>query len=449
MLFNSQIFLFVFLPLVLFICLWRPLIRWRAELLVAASFIFYGYSGLTHVVALIAEILIVFWMMRDISGRFARLRLAVAIGIPALGLIFFKYRGFLAANLMGAEGVRQLSVFQDLILPAGISFFTFHLLSFAIDRWSGKIPAMPTLRDFSLYICFFPQLVAGPILRWSDVSEPLSKLRLFRPALADVRACIGYMCWGLVLKVLLADGLAGVMDPLIKHVGALTPAATAYVVAGYSFEIYFDFYGYSLVAYGLGRLFGFRFPDNFRRPYESLNPKAFWRRWHITLSSWLRDYLYLKLGGNHAYTRNILIVFGLCGLWHGAGWNYVVWGLYHALLVIGYGRVQPAWDRLPALAQRGLTFGLVSLGWTLFLFDFSKAWTLLSTRGDVAVAGWGAWGLLAASAVVCFGVNVEKLTAAMDWPRPRAAAYSAALAVLAVAVVLYVDTSRDFIYFRF
>ena len=186
---------------------------------------------------------------------------------------------------------------------------------------------------------------------------------------------------GLAAKVLIADTLAHYLAPFVGLPATLATSTSLFVLFGYSFQIYFDFYGYSLIAIGLGRLFGFHLPDNFLRPYESLNPKDFWRRWHVSLSYWIRDYLYLPMGGNRRYHLNIAIVFTLVGLWHGARWNFVVWGLYHAGLVVVYALVARYWDRLPGLPQIALNFLLVSFGWVLFLFDFEGAAAFLQKPG--------------------------------------------------------------------
>jgi alginate O-acetyltransferase complex protein AlgI len=386
--------------------------------------------------------------------------LVLAVFLPAAALAYFKYADFLAANFLFFAGpsdttTHAFSIFRSAILPAGISFYTFHLISYCLDRRSGRIPDNPPFSHFALYITFFPHLVAGPILRYNDIKDALDSLNRFMPSAEDVASAISYVCMGLAAKVLIADMLGGYVDDLV-HAGPgnLTRAAALFVVFAYSFQIYFDFYGYSLVAIGLARLFGFRFPDNFKRPYEALNPKDFWRRWHVSLSMWLRDYVYLPLGGNRRYTLNILCVFALCGLWHGAGWNFVVWGLYHAILVLAYAAVGPVWDRLPKLVQSGLNFSAVSMGWVLFLFNFDDAYKFLTGslwqgQGGVGIGQPFSILVLAMAAFVCFGLNIEALAARADRPASRALAFTGAMAMLAIAVVLGINMSRDFIYFRF
>ena len=433
---------------------------WRTWLLLAASWFFYGVSGLEHLGVLVAGIVWVYLLARHDALVGRTWLLVVTILGPILALVYFKYSGFLVANVAPSAALadESFSLFSDVVLPAGISFFTFQLISFAIDRYRGDIPTVPRFADFALYISFFPQLVAGPILRFDQVRSPLQHLARFRPDADAVMAALGYICFGLAVKVLVADSLDGFLTPLEAEPGRLAPDAAAYVVGAYSFQIYFDFYGYSLIAIGLGRLFGFDFPDNFRRPYSAANPRAFWRRWHITLSYWIRDYLYLPLGGNRSYVRNIAIVFAAAGLWHGAGWTFVIWGLYHALLVIGYHLSAPVWDRLPMLLQQAVNFVLVSIGWLLFLFDWAELGAFASSigaafGGDTAETllstSLPAWLMLALAATICFGVRIERIVQAFVRSTGAQFAYGGGLGLLLVASLMYFDRSQTFIYFRF
>lgn len=313
---------------------------------------------------------------------------------------------------------------------------------------------MPSFANFALYISFFPQLVAGPIVRLSQVRESIERLPVFGASAVDFAEGGALFVLGLGYKVLLADRLHGAVLPLAGAPGELSSLSATYVLLAYSFQIYFDFFGYSLCAIGLGRFFGFRFPDNFLRPYESLNPREFWRRWHVTLSYWIRDYLYLPLGGNRRYVRNILIVFAAAGLWHGAGWSFVAWGLYHESLVLLYKALGKFWDTWPKILQRAVTFFLVSAGWTLFLFDFNGALAFWRSAFNFGIAGvepapdLGMWILLLASAAVCFGIQTDKIVAASTslW---REVTMGVGFSVLFVAVLLLVDQSQTFIYFRF
>ncbi len=457
MIFNDFAFIFLFLPLTLAGFLVTPRTV-RKPLLLAFSLVFYGLSGMEHVVVLAFCVAWV-WAFTRTNRIVGSLPMLVgAITGPLIALFYYKYLGFFVRDVLHLPQawLGSLGVVTDKLLPAGISFFTFHLVAFAVDRFRGDIPEQPRPQHFALYIAFFPHLVAGPILRYHDVVGSLANLDRFRPAEADYVKAIGYFSFGLGAKVLLADGLSEFVQPLSRTPDALAPVAALYVTAAYSFQIYFDFYGYSLMAMGLAFLFGFDFPKNFDRPYESLNPKEFWRRWHMTLGTWIRDYLYFPLGGNRNYVRNILIVFTLCGLWHGAAFQFVVWGAYHGMLVAGYKAVAPAWVRMPRLLQQVSTFALVSLGWILFLFDFTDAWRfahsllgLASTHGRVDGPQADAWGMLLVAALCCFLINPERLTD--RWARSirMPVLGGAAYAGLFLLAVLFIDRSKSFIYFRF
>jgi alginate O-acetyltransferase complex protein AlgI len=457
MIFNSFAFLLLFLPMTLLVFRLAPG-RFRESFLLAASLLFYAISGVEHVVVLA---LCVVWVWAFTGSQLIcgnRLRLTLAIAGPAAALLFYKYAGFIARDVLSLspELVATLNLTNDKLLPAGISFFTFHLIAFAIDRFRGEIDQPPTASHFGLYIAFFPHLVAGPILRYHDVAKSIENLPRFKVSEADWNRVIGYFCSGLALKVLLADGLSRQIAPLAKAPGGLEPLAALYVLIGYSFQIYFDFWGYSLMAMGLAFAFGFDFPQNFDRPYESLNPRDFWRRWHKTLGTWIRDYLYLPFGGNQHFIRNILIVFALCGLWHGAAWQFVVWGIFHGCLVVFYSITARVWDRAPILFQQFLTFTLVSLGWVLFLFDFKAARAFIGSLSGMsegahllpAPSGEG-WGLLLLAAFVCFFIHPERIFAATNRQGWVGYAQATGYAVVFSLAILFLDRSDSFIYFRF
>jgi alginate O-acetyltransferase complex protein AlgI len=457
MIFNEFRFLALFLPAVLIAFFFLVPVSRRRELLLFFSLMYYGFSGIEHLLVLMAGLVWVYFFCRTGSITNNGWQLAVAIIGPASGLVYYKYSGFLLASVLQLSddgAVQTFSVFKNILLPAGISFFTFQMISFAIDRYRGTIAEIPSFRSFALYVSFFPQLVAGPILRFDQVSGPIANLARFVPTRRNIADAMAYIVFGMMIKVLLADSLSRIMAPTIVDPAALNIDGSTYVLLGYSFQIYFDFYGYSLIAIGLGRLFGFDFPDNFLRPYEANNPREFWRRWHVSLSYWIRDYLYIPLGGNRRYSLNIAITFAVCGLWHGAGWNFVVWGLYHGFLVAGYSKIAPLWDRLPVFLQRIFNFSLVSLGWLLFLFDFDGAQALFLSltgygTGTMASPNAGSWLLLTLAAIVCFGFNFEKIIAG-NWSKPKpAAAYGAALGVIFFVTLLFIDVSQTFIYFRF
>ena len=454
MIFNQFSFLLIFLPAVLAAFYCPGAQRLRVGVLLLASFVFYGLSGLEHAAVLIFGIAWVYAATRSPAIRGSRARLVIAVVPPLGALVFYKYLGFLLAPF-GGQGAREnFSLFSEILLPAGISFFTFQLMAYAIDRYRGEVAEPPGFARFALYVSFFPQLVAGPIVRLHEVIDRLVRLADQRLTTAEASRAIAYICAGLAAKVLLADTLDAHQAAYVADPGGLSPIAAGYVVLAYSFQIYFDFFGYSLIAIGLGLLFGFHLPRNFARPYEAPNPREFWRRWHITLSFWIRDYLYVPLGGNSHYVRNILIVFAVCGLWHGAGWTFIAWGLFHGVLVVAYHGCRGAWDRLPRLVQQAGTFTLVSLGWLLFVFDFAGFGAFMaSLAGQSAVSqadpNADMWLMLAVSALACFAFPFERWTEAVAGGRWSSAGRTVAAAFMLVAAMLFLDRSGTFIYFRF
>jgi len=446
MLFNSPVFLMLFLPVSAALFFWAPLRRWRLPLVTVLSLLFYDISaGDRQLLILAVCIAWVHFLSRPGSGR----RLALALALPVSVLLYFKY----AAFLLGMIGLAGLVPPSKEGIPAGISFYVFHLASFAIDRYRGDVAARPGLATFASYVSFFPQLIAGPITRFRQVGDSLRRLPDFRASAASVWAAVALFVVGLGSKVLLADPLDRVLSPLFHHVEALDRLTALFAIFGYSFRIYFDFYGYSMMAMGLGLAFGVVLPRNFDQPYRSFSPQEFWRRWHMSLSFWIRDYLYLPLGGNRHRVRNILIVFAVCGLWHGAGWNFIVWGLYHGLLVLGHAATRRGWERLPRPAGQALTFLLVSFGWPLFALDLPSFVLLAQTvvTGGAAAApaiAPASWLLLAAAALVTFAVNTDRLASlAPDggffrWRQT-------VLALVALASLTLIEGSRPFIYFQF
>ena len=453
--FNSFEFLFVFLPVTLVLFNLPLLRRLRVGGLLLASLVFYGFSGWLHAAILLVNIVWV-WSVansRAIEGSVGRLTLAVLP--PLLSLFYFKYLGFFldAIGIATDNWATDFTLFSQSILPAGISFFTFQLVAYAIDRFRGEVPNPPSLNRFALFISFFPQLVAGPILRFRDVLSPLALVDKFSLERNAAAQALGYVALGLALKVLIADTLGSYISALTNNMEILGKTAAIFVVFGYSFQLYFDFYGYSLAAIGLGVLFGFRFPDNFLRPYESRNIREFWRRWHVTLSYWIRDYLYLPLGGNRSYIRNIIIIFVICGLWHGAGWNFVIWGAAHGVLVAMYHRSRQWWDILPDVIQIISTFVIVSVLWLLFLFDFHKLELFLS---GVQKNGWQfgdvtpeMWAMLGLAAFVCFGPKLEPIAENVEDGTRRVIARNIGFGLAFVAVLVFLNRSGTFIYFRF
>ena len=374
--FSSPGFLFAFFPVFFLIYYAAPASARNAVLLVS-SLAFYTIDGGYVTGVLVVSILVNQGIGRLLAGmrpgraRFGLLWLGIALNL--VPLVHYKYWTFLVGvshDALMPAGIQIMLAPGGIVLPAGISFFTFQGLSYLVDIYRGEIAAAPGLVSFGMYHTLFPQLIAGPIVRYIEIEDRVAQ----RPiALADVEAGILRFCWGLAKKIIIADSMGTLADRMFALPPGQLGIDAAWVGAlAYTLQIYFDFSGYSDMAIGLGRMLGFKFPENFDLPYRSLSITEFWRRWHMTLSRWFRDYVYISLGGNRAgpvrTTINLFTVFLLCGLWHGAAYTFVVWGCYHgALLVIERlarrrGRSRP----LPAVLGWPVTLLLVVVGWVVF-----------------------------------------------------------------------------------
>jgi alginate O-acetyltransferase complex protein AlgI len=359
MVFSSIDFLFIFLPA--FLAAYAALPAKNAAI-VLFSLAFYFVGEGWYVVIVLASVGMNYGFGLAISSRDGVARkqfLIAAITANLLGLIFFKYSGFIA-SLFG------VAISMHLLL--GISFFTFHAISYLIDVYRRDAPVEHSLPNLALYILMFPQLIAGPILRYAKIAP-----QLVERSVTGLHVYYGllYFFVGLGAKVLIADAMAGIADPLFDRWQQLSMIEAWIAALSYTFQIYFDFSGYSAMAIGLGLICGFDFPQNFNFPYVSQSITEFWRRWHMTLSSWFRDYLYIPLGGNRhgeAKTyRNLVTVFVLCGLWHGAAWTFLIWGLYHGLLLIVERMVlSRVLQRAPSVIRHVYAMLAVTIGWVLF-----------------------------------------------------------------------------------
>ncbi len=388
MVFASPIFLFLFLPLTLAAYFALPR-SWRNGVLLVASLVFYAWGEARYLPLIVASVAFNWTLGRAIGGagdsRSRKLWLVVAIigNLAALGL--FKYANFAAANInalapvlapvlpVGALAVAAIP------LPLGISFFTFHAISYVVDVYKRNADAERSMPRFALYILLFPQLIAGPIIRWRDIAAQLGT-RAQR--IADFAWGARRFVLGLGKKVLIANTLGRAADAVFGLPAAELTTPLAWLgLACYTLQIYFDFSGYSDMAIGLMRMFGFRILENFNYPYVARSVREFWRRWHISLSNWFRDYLYIPLGGNQRGERrayaNLVIVFLLCGLWHGASWPFVLWGAWHgAFLVLERAgldrllrRVGPNSPRISRLVCHAYALLAVMGGWVLFRCD--------------------------------------------------------------------------------
>ena len=349
MLFSSITFLFVFLPVTLAVYyLAAP--QMRNLVMLAASLFFYAWGEPVYIILMMLSILMNYFCGLDIDGkreypRSARRSLIFAVTANLLVLAFFKYYGLIMETL---NAVLPVEIpYRVLSLPIGISFYTFQALSYVIDVYKGKVRAQKKFTYFALYICMFPQLIAGPIVRYVDIDEQL-KQRSF--GIVKFGRGVMFFVRGLAKKVILANSIGEVYTQVTQLPVGTVSVLTAWIgCLAYAFQIYFDFSGYSDMAVGLGKMFGFEFRRNFHYPYVSKNVTEFWRRWHISLSTWFREYVYIPLGGNRCSAWrnmfNLILVWALTGMWHGAEWNFLCWGLYYGLLLILEKYVWGALDR--------------------------------------------------------------------------------------------------------
>jgi alginate O-acetyltransferase complex protein AlgI len=490
LLFTEPTFLFLFLPLLLglyFVRGSREHAAYGNWLLLAASIIFYAKGGGAFTWLMLGSIAFNYWMAIAVDrghgtpAAARRLGFAVTVNLVVLGI--FKYANFFADNI---NALLQLGHVQPIamphvLLPIGISFFTFHAISYVIDVSRRDATAQKSPVHAALYLLLFPQLIAGPIIRYRDIADQLARRVV---SIDDFAYGVRRFVIGLAKKVLIANVVAGPADKIF----ALPPneLSTAHAWLGivcYTLQIYFDFSGYSDMAIGLGRMFGFRFPENFRWPYVATSVTAFWRRWHISLSTWFRDYLYIPLGGNRVSPArryvNLVTVFFLCGLWHGASWNFVIWGLWHGAFLVIERLAAPSRNQLSnrpitrspdsgvlawPIWPHVYTMAIVMIGWVFFRADtLGGAVAFLQSLAGLTIAAptpytvaWyltpELWLALVAGAI---GSTpwVPALAARIDAGRGWAAPLlnTAALAALLVMSIMSVAarTYNPFIYFRF
>ena len=382
MIFSSFTFLLFFMPCVI-LGYWMAPAKARMPLLLATSLLFYGWSGPVWLLLLLFSMLLN-WGGAQIMMRGGKRRkgvFVVCIILNLLPLVFFKYAGLLR-DTWNAIVPWKLS-FVTPPLPAGISFFTFQAMSYLFDVYRGAAKVQRSFTTFGVYLSLFPQLVAGPIVRYTDLEEQL--IAHPKPQAAEMRMGLARFAAGLAKKVLLADTMGRLwsqMNGSFAQAGALG----AWIgLAAFSFQIFFDFSGYSDMAIGLGHMMGFTMPENFDRPYRARSLTEFWRRWHMTLTDWFKAYVYIPLGGSRCgrvrRDVNLFVVWALTGLWHGAGWHFVLWGLYFAVLLVAEKRFllnNAAWQRVPGALKQALTYFMVLLGWGLFSGFGADLWKALA-----------------------------------------------------------------------
>ena len=465
MLFNSFIFLFAFLPVTYAVFWSLRNASSRYVWLTITGYVFYGYwdprfcllMAFSTLVSYLAGLGFLRW---DGDERKRKLCLVIPIVVDLALLGFFKYANFAldttkdVANLFGWN----VSVpHYNIILPIGISFYTFHTISYIVDAYRRVIKPTRNFFEFSAYVSLFSQLVAGPIVRFRQIEQDLENL-----GTADrtrwLERGVRFFLIGLVEKVVIADYLAHYVDPAMANYEQLSTLGTWAAVLGYTFQLYFDFSGYSTMAVGLGYLFGIRIPQNFNSPYKALDPSDFWRRWHISLSTCLRDYVYIACGGNRkgelATYRNLMITMLIGGLWHGANWTFIVWGFYHGAILALHRRFARYWDPLPVIVRQLGMFFLAMIGWVWFrATSMAMANTMfrkmfIPTGGEL-FEGIGVFLLILATAAWWGMVGPNAFDIDANWKPRRRRAIALAAALGGCLAIMAGSGSSPFLYFQF
>jgi alginate O-acetyltransferase complex protein AlgI len=469
MIFQSLTYL-IFLTIVLAIY-WSLPRRAQNVLLVGASYIFYGWEHPWYLLPLWASTLVDYGcglgMERFPARRRWFLVASVVASIALLGT--FKYAGFAVENInvaltqLGCDPIRSV---MRLVLPAGLSFYTFQSLAYIVDVYRGRVRAERNLLDYALYVCFFPQLIAGPIERAWHMLPQYQSQRIFDSA--GWRRGLTLMLWGFFKKLVVADNVAVVANKVFALSDPTFPVIWAGVLA-FAVQIYADFSGYTDIARGTARLLGIELMKNFNHPYLATSPADFWRRWHISFSTWLRDFIYIPLGGSRCGAArasfNLMATFAISGLWHGASWNYVLWGIYWGLLILAqrFLRWLGITRALPWLLKVTITLAITSIGWLLFR-ERNLAQVMYDLSRSPFAAGFGQWqiGGYLAVLVLLYSIPlmIHLIATVLVLPRVRARIALPELAAFAVqtatAVVLLFGiiiarsvVTSDFIYFQF
>ncbi len=461
MLFSSNVFLYFYFPLVLLLYYLTPR-KFRNVTLFLVSLVFYGWGEPVYVLLMLATILVNYVFGAWIHSlhqkeRSAKGVLAAGVAANLLILGFFKYAGFLVDSLKSVLPFMAAVETPQIALPIGISFYVFQSMSYIIDVYRNDAPVQKNPITFGTYVTLFPQLIAGPIVRYSDVAL---QLETRRENMTQFASGVRMFIIGLAKKVLLANQMGAMWETLQTQPGTLV----AWVgIAAYSLQLYFDFSGYSDMAIGLGRMLGFDFLRNFDYPYISKSITEFWRSWHISLSTWFREYVYIPLGGNRKglprQILNLLIVWGLTGFWHGASWNFLLWGLYYGiLLIIEKVVLLKVLKKTPAVINHIYTVFLVLLGWALFYFEdmsalgafFTRAFSVTATAvTDInTILGYLPLFLVAIVASTPLGAWCYRKLREKKGMAYVAIAVAAVLMLLCVAALAN-QSYNPFIYFRF
>jgi len=461
MLFNSLVFLYAFLPLAYWIFRFLRGRTARYIWMTAAGYLFYSFWNPKFCLLMAFSTLVSYlaglgFLATDHPVK-RRFLLVIPVGIDLALLAFFKYADFALGTFNEMATWMHLTTrlrLMEVVLPVGISFYTFHTITYIVDSYRRTITPTRNFFEFSCYVSLFTQLVAGPIVRFREVKDDLERIESAEKR-ADGNGGWSLFCIGMAKKVLLADTIAAFINPALMEYKHLGTVESWVCMLGYSYQLYFDFSGYSDMAMGLGRLFGIRIPQNFNSPYKAADVRDFWRRWHISLSTCLRDYLYIPLGGRGtawSTGRNIMITMLLGGVWHGANWTFVVWGAYHGLLLVLHRSMARPWEKLPLGVRRASTFLLVLIGWVFFRStSFEMAFALLG-----AMFSWTPF-----QGMTCFSTLVVLLVLATvvvqgspntcemkhDW-RP-VLRIGIAMLLLASVFVMYSGQETAFLYFQF
>jgi len=474
MLFNSYVFWAFF---VIVFALYRALPhRGQNWLLLVASYVFYGWWDWRFLFVLAASTLLDYasalWIEKTAAQRRKKLFLILSVCVNLGFLGFFKYYGFLTRELAAAlasVGISASLPVLNVILPVGISFYTFNSMSYVIDVYRGQARAERDLLTYSVYVCYFPHMVAGPIQRCKTLLPQIARPRVYKGG--EFAEGLYHVVIGLLKKVAIADNLAPVANAVfLADPGGLSGAEVLVGTYAFAIQIYCDFSGYSSIAQGVSKWLAIDLTTNFRMPYFAVSPGDFWRRWHISLSTWLRDYLYISLGGNRGSKwqtyRNLMLTMFLGGLWHGANWTFVAWGTFHGLLLCLYRPFQrreadpasqpqpwPAWKRILAIA---VTFHLVCAGWLLFRAEsLSQAWTLATlvvTRFHLTPYAVFSLAMIAFYAVplLAFEAWVERQKDMLSLVRARVWVRGFAYSYVAVMLLYFgPEVAHEFIYFQF
>ncbi len=470
MIFSSIFFIFVFLPVTLILYYLVPE-RFKNCILLLLSLVFYAWGEPVYVFLMMFSIVFNYFgglqidefrKQNEPSRQKISFIITIVVNIAVLG--FFKYYGFLLENL---NAVLPFDIpYRELSLPIGISFYTFQILSYIIDVYRDRVPVQHNFITFGTYVTMFPQLIAGPIVRYADIEKQLKHRAL---SFRKFGQGVTWFILGLGKKVLLANKIGAAYDAIAALPAGERSFLTAWIgCLAFTMQIYFDFSGYSDMAIGLGKMLGFDFLKNFDYPYTSKNITQFWRKWHISLGTWFREYVYIPLGGNRCSVpeniRNLLVVWFLTGLWHGASWNFIVWGLYYGCIIVLERYVlAPLLEKLPQFVQWLYSFFLVMLGWVWFFSDtLGEALSYFSCMfGFGACAFVDATGLyylqnyllLFLLCAVCCGPwlmnRFHRFTLQKQGWRQVAAVVVYAVILLLCIASLVNDTYNPFLYFRF